>query len=67
MDDICAKTGLILRKYREKKGLSQEQLADAANLHRTYIGLVERGETNVTLRTLEKIAKVLGVAMRDLL
>jgi len=67
MEEICVKTGLNIRKCREKKGISQEELADKANLHRTYIGLVERGQTNLTLRTLEKISKALGVGVKDLL
>jgi transcriptional regulator with XRE-family HTH domain len=67
MDDICVKTGQTIRKLREKKGLSQEKLADIADLHRTYIGHVERGEKNLTLRSLERIAKALGVSVRDLI
>jgi transcriptional regulator with XRE-family HTH domain len=67
MDDICARTGQAIRKIREKKGLSQEKLADIADLHRTYIGHVERGEKNLTLRSLERIAKALGVSVRDLI
>ena len=67
MDDICVKTGQTIRKLREKKGLSQEKLADIADLHRTYIGHVERGEKNLTLRSLERIAKALGVSARDLI
>ncbi len=67
MDDICVRAGQIIRKFREKKGLSQEKLADMADLHRTYIGQVERGEKNLTLRSLERIAKALGVNIKDLL
>jgi transcriptional regulator with XRE-family HTH domain len=67
MDDICVRTGQIIRKLREKQELSQEKLADLAELHRTYIGHVERGEKNLTLRSLERIAKALGVSIRDLL
>jgi transcriptional regulator with XRE-family HTH domain len=50
-----------LRRLRTKAGLSQEQLADKAGLHRTYIGNIERGEYNVTLGTLAKLSTVLGV------
>ncbi|MBM4102570.1 MAG: helix-turn-helix transcriptional regulator [Planctomycetes bacterium] len=67
MDNICARMGQAIRKIREKKGLSQEKLADMADLHRTYIGQVERGEKNLTLRSLERIAKALGVNIKDLL
>jgi transcriptional regulator with XRE-family HTH domain len=47
--------------------LSQEELADVCGLHRTYVGSVERGERNVTLSSLETIAKALGVSVVDLL
>jgi transcriptional regulator with XRE-family HTH domain len=53
--------GRNLRDYRAAKGWSQEQLADRCDLHRTYIGSVERGERNVTLGTLERIARALGI------
>jgi transcriptional regulator with XRE-family HTH domain len=51
--------GKKIRKYRKLLGLSQEKLAEIANLHRTYIGSVERGERNITLDSLENIAKAL--------
>jgi transcriptional regulator with XRE-family HTH domain len=56
-----------IREYRSTHALSQEALADKCNLHRTYIGSVERGERNVTLSTLEVIAQALGVTVSDLL
>jgi transcriptional regulator with XRE-family HTH domain len=56
-----------IRTFRKLKGLSQEGLADMCNLHRTYVGSVERGERNVTLSTLEAIAEVLGVSVPKLL
>jgi transcriptional regulator with XRE-family HTH domain len=56
-----------VRMYRAKHDLSQEDLADACDLHRTYIGSVERCERNVTLSTLEVLAKALGVNVPDLL
>jgi len=67
MDDICTKVGLSIRKLREQKAISQEKLAELADLHRTYIGQVERGEKNLTLRSLERIAKALGVKARELI
>jgi transcriptional regulator with XRE-family HTH domain len=48
--------GRNLRAYREAKGLSQEALADQLGVHRTYMGGIERGERNLTLRSVEKIA-----------
>jgi transcriptional regulator with XRE-family HTH domain len=53
--------GKAIRKYRLSKGLSQEDLADKANLHRTYIGMVERGEKNITILNLKKICDALGI------
>lgn len=56
-----------LRAYRHARGLSQDGLADLCDLHRTYIGSVERCERNVTLSTLETLAKTLEVTVPDLL
>ncbi|MBB1249140.1 helix-turn-helix domain-containing protein [Rhizobium sp. G21] len=59
--------GWNLRKLRVPKGWSQERLALEANVDRTYIGKVERGSENVTISTLEIIAKALGVPLATLL
>jgi transcriptional regulator with XRE-family HTH domain len=56
-----------VRVYRKKHGLSQEALADACELHRTYIGSIERCERNVTLSTLEVLAKSLSTTVPELL
>ena len=56
-----------IRAFRREKDLSQEELADMCNLHRTYIGSVERGERNVTLSTLEALAAALDVSLPELL
>jgi transcriptional regulator with XRE-family HTH domain len=56
-----------VRAYRKKHGLSQEALADACELHRTYIGSIERCERNVTLSTLEVLAKCLSTTVPELL
>ena len=66
MNDINKEVGLNIRKIREDKGLSQEKLASLADLHRTYIGQIERGEKNIGLKNLEKIAKALGADIRVL-
>lgn len=59
--------GQNVRRLRVERGLSQEQLADKAGLHRTYIGMIERAEKNITLCNMEKVALSLGVSIRDLL
>ena len=58
--------GNKIRAIRTELGLSQEQLADRAGLHRTYIGMVERGEKNVTLVNINKLADALGVSISEL-
>jgi transcriptional regulator with XRE-family HTH domain len=64
--DINEKVGFNIRIIREERGLSQEKLAALAGLHRAYIGQVERGEKNIGLKNLEKIAKTLEVPVRTL-
>ncbi|MFA5554069.1 MAG: helix-turn-helix transcriptional regulator [Phycisphaerae bacterium] len=66
MEDICARVGFNIRNIREEKEISQEKLANLADLHRAYIGQIERGEKNIGIRNLEKIAKALKVNIRDL-
>lgn len=56
-----------VRSYRHSKNLSQDALAEKCNLHRTYIGSIERCERNVTLSTLELLASALGVTIPELL
>jgi transcriptional regulator with XRE-family HTH domain len=58
--------GRAVRRLREKKGLSQEKLADLAGIHRTYIGDVERGTRNIALINMDRIAKALGVSLSRL-
>jgi transcriptional regulator with XRE-family HTH domain len=58
--------GDAIRKYRKVAGLSQEKLAEKADLHPVYLGQVERGEQTVSIYALVRIAKALGVRVRDL-
>ena len=59
--------GETVAKKRKKAGFSQEGLAFKAGLHRTYIGMVERGEKNITLKSIIKIASALGCHPKELL
>jgi len=59
--------GRNIRRLRRKRGVSQEDLADEIGVHRTYMGGVERGERNLTLRSLERLAERLGVSPLSLL
>ena len=59
--------GENVRKFRRLLNLSQEELAHKADLHRTYIGMIERAEKNITLVNIEKIANALEVQIEDLL
>ena len=63
---ILLKFGKKVRDERIKLGLSQEELAARAGLHRTYIGMIERAEKNITLENIEKIAKALGIDIKNL-
>lgn len=59
--------GLNLRAYREARGISQEDFADVFGFHRTYMGAVERGERNLTLKSVERIAGKIGEDPLELL
>lgn len=59
--------GQNVQKYRISQGLSQEKLAELAGVHRTYIGMIERAEKNITLCNMEKIAVALKVQIQELL
>ncbi|WP_243650970.1 helix-turn-helix domain-containing protein [Hymenobacter gummosus] len=64
---ILIQFGEAVRTLRKAQGLSQEQLSFKANLHRTYIGMIERAEKNITLINMEKIANALNVGIIELL
>ena len=61
------RVGRNLRAYWDARGLSQETFADELGVHRTYMGAIERGERNLTLRSLERIAACLGIDPLDLI
>lgn len=64
-DLMLRQLGEYLRSVREEHGWSQEDLAYECELHRTYIGSVERGEYNVTLLTLRRITDALGISLAE--
>jgi transcriptional regulator with XRE-family HTH domain len=66
-DPLLERLGARIREIRKKKGLSQERVALAAGLDRSYVGGVERGERNVAIVNLNKIAKALNVSLPTLL
>jgi transcriptional regulator with XRE-family HTH domain len=59
--------GRILRELRERSGLSQEELGERTDLHRTYISLLERGLNSPSLRTLDKLSRALGVTLTEMM
>ena len=63
---ILKEFGERVRQLRKQRDISQEELAHRANLHRTYIGMIERAEKNITLLNIEKIANALEVSIKDL-
>lgn len=65
--NINEEVGFKIRRIREERGLSQEELAALAGLHRAYVGQIERGEKNIGLKNLEKIAKALDIGIKVLL
>ncbi|GMV77979.1 MAG: hypothetical protein AMXMBFR79_11120 [Chitinophagaceae bacterium] len=65
--EILLKFGNRVRELRKGKNLSQEELSYKADLHRTYIGMIERAEKNITLANIEKIANALGTSIDNLL
>lgn len=56
-----------LKRLRLERALSQEMLAEMANLHRTYVGSVERGERNISIDNMESFANALNVSLREML
>jgi transcriptional regulator with XRE-family HTH domain len=67
VDAIQRRFGQIIRRRRQAAGLSQEALAGQAGLHRTYIGLLERGLRTPTIEVVRRLAKALDTTMTDLM
>ncbi len=65
--EVLIKFGKKVRAERLKLGLSQEKLGSLAKVHRTYIGMIERAEKNITLTNIEKISKALGISSDQLI
>ena len=64
--EVLIRFGNKVRNERVRLGLSQEELASKANVHRTYVGMIERAEKNITLENLEKLAKALNLSISEL-
>jgi transcriptional regulator with XRE-family HTH domain len=66
MQGLEKRLGERVRRLRTKKGWTQDEFADLSGFHRAYIGTVERGETNVTLKNVQILAKTLGIKIAEL-
>lgn len=67
MADVQLRFGERLREVRQQRAISQEKLAELAGLHRTYVSSIERGERNVSLVNIERLAGALNVTMAELM
>lgn len=65
--NIAEKFGENVRKFRNLQGITQEDLAEKSELHRTYIGMVERGERNISLNNAYRIATALNVSLSEMM
>jgi transcriptional regulator with XRE-family HTH domain len=65
--DLLVRFGQKVRELRQRKGVSQEKLADLCGLHRTYVSSVERGERNISLLNIAKLAAALDVQLDHLM
>ena len=64
---ILIQFGKRIREERIERGISQERLGELAKVHRTYVGMIERGEKNITLTNIEKFARALNMEIKNLL
>lgn len=67
MADIRKLFGLKIKKIRQRRKISQEELSFESGLHRTYISDIERGNRNVSIKNIEKIAKALKVSLKEIM
>jgi len=67
MDPLRVRLGQTVRELRESAGYSQESFAAKIKVHRTFMGTIERGKTNVSLETLERLARGLGMSVWELM
>jgi transcriptional regulator with XRE-family HTH domain len=63
---LLKRFGKRVHDERIKRGLSQERLGELAKVHRTYVGMIERGEKNITLTNIEKLARALNIEIKNL-
>jgi transcriptional regulator with XRE-family HTH domain len=66
MEDVRVRFGKVLRERRHRLGVSPEEFADLCGLDRTYVGGIERGERNVALVNIERLAKALKISLSEL-
>lgn len=64
--NVLINFGKKVRAERSRLGISQERLAARAKVHRTYIGMIERAEKNITLENIEKVSRALGLNIKDM-
>lgn len=64
--ELLTSFGKVIRELRKESNLSQEGLAFKAGVHRTYIGMIERGEKNVTLENIQKLSHALNISMKTI-
>ncbi len=66
-DELAKRVGQAVRATREQAGLSQDELAWRAGIHRAYMGVIERGEQNITIFKLYQVAKAMGIECSEIL
>jgi transcriptional regulator with XRE-family HTH domain len=64
---ISVAFGTVVRRHRQANGLSQEALAERAEIHHTHVGLIERGERNASLDVAQRVARALGLSLSTLI